>query len=299
MIDISDFKMKMVKSMSQTKELGLVLVEFDSIKGPIIRIAKPHERVIPEKKELEKILMWIIRAKEFSVRKIGKSTAYAKILELNDPNFRRNKRQFGFALITDKKLSLENAEVFVDSILNRCRIGSDNQSYFKMLNNLFLTLETMNDKEMEDILKAEEKWEEDINKISIETSITQYVNNKKKGHKSNLLKIVKTIFILEKKSDEEISIFSNNLSEKNAEHIIEEDGYNINLTSSLVIEPTQKITDGFKILVKIFDSLSSIKLFEDRIVAGIEYFDRLLRENVDLEYFLPFLQYMITMEYIQ
>ena len=125
--------------MNKTDEITAVLVEFDSIKGPAIRKKQPASYLFPENSEMKDVLMWVIRASEFSVRKIEKQTAYAKAISLRDPNFTRKKRQFGITLITKTTMDLEKAESILDKIISVCVKESENKPYFKMLNS-FLSI---------------------------------------------------------------------------------------------------------------------------------------------------------------
>ncbi|MHA1354053.1 MAG: hypothetical protein ACTSR1_02615, partial [Candidatus Heimdallarchaeota archaeon] len=78
----------------------------------------------------------MIRAKEFSVRKLNTHTVYAKTISLTDPNFSRKNRQFGIAIITSVTIEIEEAEQIINNIFSESIEKCNNQSYFKMLNGL-------------------------------------------------------------------------------------------------------------------------------------------------------------------
>jgi hypothetical protein len=53
---------------------------------------------------------------------------------------------------------------------------------------------------------------------------------------------------------------------------------------------------GLEIFSRIIEPLSTLQGNEYRLLVGVEFFDRLLAENIDIHYYLPFIQYLINME---
>ncbi len=66
------------------------------------------------------------------------------------------------------------------------------------------------------------------------------------------------------------------------------------------VEMTSSLPDdlqfGLEIFSRIIEPLSTLQGNEYRLLVGTEFFDRLLAENIDIHYYLPFIQYLITME---
>ncbi|MHA1640283.1 MAG: hypothetical protein ACTSW0_08740, partial [Candidatus Heimdallarchaeota archaeon] len=122
------------------KNEAFLLVEFDSMKGPLIRMVRPKKATLIKKINEKKLLIWIIRATEFSVQRLGELTVYAKALALDDPNFSRKKRQFGIAFLTQRTLELTVAQKLLELLIQKCKKEANNQGYFLMLQKFLETL---------------------------------------------------------------------------------------------------------------------------------------------------------------
>ena len=57
-----------------------------------------------------------------------------------------------------------------------------------------------------------------------------------------------------------------------------------------------ELEQGFELLSRILETLPQDSSYNERLVVAVEFLDRLIDEQVDLEYYLPFLQYLIAME---
>ncbi|HUT81728.1 MAG TPA: hypothetical protein VMZ29_11050 [Candidatus Bathyarchaeia archaeon] len=291
--------------MDQNNNISAVLVEFDSLKGPVIRKRNPTNLVIPKMGEADNILMWIIRALDFSVRKINDKTAYAKTVTLRDPNFTRKKRQFGIALITKTTYELKEMEETLDKIIQRCYQEGENKPYFKMLDNLLVIMSKIDEFTNETFTECTEQeiqpifLEDDkkVSQVSIDSEIQD--NETRFMLMSNRLNILNKITITDKFSNKTcIVCAANKLSQINTSM-----GYLFQVTSErfhLEIDVRRMIQEGtvdsLEILLRIIDVLPTQIDLNERILVIAEFLDRLLYEEVDLEYFLPYLQYFISME---
>ncbi|NHK32866.1 MAG: hypothetical protein FK730_16080 [Asgard group archaeon] len=291
--------------MDQGNNIVKILVEFDSMKGPIIRKKEPKNYEFPEGAEIDAILMWILRASEFSVRKIGEQTAYAKILSLNDPNFQRKKRQFGIAIITKETIELKTAEELLEKIIKQAQSSGNDKPYFKMLKELLAIIgntqgipiglnETEQHKRLqpEVSLKVQNKSQ---NLIAIENTnqFEQFLLMSKKLIVFNKVKIMdkskESTFIISSvetfgKIDMDIGQIAEIITNR----------YNFEIDLRNYCPP--ELEQGFELLSRILEALPQDSTYNERLVVAIEFLDRLIDEQVDLEYYLPFLQYLIAME---
>lgn len=282
----------MVKALIQATKMSTILVEFDTLKGPVIRKRTPKSFEMLKKLEIESILLWIIRADEFSVRKIESDTAYAKTFTLSDPNFARKKRRFGLALISKDTIELTSAEKIINELLNKCREVGENQPYFKMLNNLFQILnQTM-----------EIDSSSEVNKQT-ETN-SKHANNSetKKEHillMSKRLSIFNKLSIIDKKKKEQITVSSTDnfgKADRNIGSVHKLQSEKFEIIADLRLEIPETLMLGLELLLRIIDVLPIGIVLKDRFLVAAEYIDRLLYEEVDIEYYLPFLQYFVSME---
>ena len=67
------------------------------------------------------------------------------------------------------------------------------------------------------------------------------------------------------------------------------DGSKYKFTPENVVDIQREI--GADIILRIFDAILSGKILNERLLIAVEFFDRSLDEKVDIEYYLPFLQY--------
>ncbi|NHJ47471.1 MAG: hypothetical protein FK733_06775 [Asgard group archaeon] len=290
--------------MDQGKSIAVVLVEFDTMKGPVIRKSVPKDHVFQRDSELDSILMWILRANEFSVRKIGKLTAYAKTISLDDPNFQRKKRQFGLAIITEKTIELDIVESIIDKIIKLAKKKANNKPYFRMLHEL-LEIIASTQKAISGIEEPQVK-EQLQPKISTEvvksqptTPATGIDNFEQFLLMSKVLQSFNKVTIVDKKMENKIIVSSVDVFGKVDKIIgeiseIESKRYIFQVDIKGFIP--KELAVGFHILSRILEAIPIENNVNERFVVAIEFLDRLLIEQVDLEYYLPFLQYFISME---
>ncbi|MGC9778561.1 MAG: hypothetical protein HZR80_04910 [Candidatus Heimdallarchaeota archaeon] len=290
--------------MNQTDDITAVLVEFDSIKGPVIRKKQPASNIFPENSEMESVLMWAIRASEFSVRKIEKQTAYAKAISLRDPNFTRKKRQFGIALITETTMDLGKAESILDKIISVCVKESENKPYFKMLNGLLIAIgdfqqiingESLTTKNP-NIINQKEKTSDSNEKEDKynEQQIQQYLLM------SNRLNLFNKITFLDKENNTKtIVCLAEGFSKANGVFGVpyEYTSDRFNIQVDLRYEIPEGLEQGLEILARILSTMTTGKEFNEKVLVSAEFIDRLLFEKVDIKYYLPFLQYLISMDH--
>lgn len=289
--------------MNQLDDLTVVLIEFDSTKGPVIRKKHPAEYVFPENSEMESILMWTIRASEFSVRKIEKQTAYAKSISLRDPNFNRKRRQFGIALISKATIDLRKAENNLDKIIAVCIKESENKPYFKMLNGLLTTIEEFQQIINGEIITAKEQLGETQFEIKKQTQENQKLKEEQIQQfllMSNRLNLFNKITFLDKENGIKIVIclaegFGTVTEVVGVPYKYESDRFNILI--DLRHDFPEELELGLEILSKILTTLPAEKEFNEKILVSAEFIDRLLFEKVDIEYYLPFLQYLISKDH--
>jgi hypothetical protein len=290
--------------MDQGENKIALLVEFDSMKGPVLRKKQPTSYEFPQNLELEQFLMWIIRATEFSVRKIEKNTVYAKTLALRDPNFNRKKRQFGIALVTNTTIELDKAEAMLDQIISHCKKDSDGKPYFKMLSSLLQTITDFPNYmtvSKDSSLKNTKK-----NQIQLllheEEEKTQH--NEKSQDKqfllmSNKLRVFNKLTLIDKETQTKTIVslvegFSKVNDLVGRQFAWESSRYSILV--DLQYDAPEGLEIGADLLLRIFDALPSGKILNERLLVAVEFLDRLLDEKVDIEYYLPFLQYLVSMD---
>ncbi len=290
--------------MEQGNNLAVILVEFDTIKGPSIRKTVPKNYNFPEGVDFDSILMWILRASEFSARKIIEQIAYAKNISLDDPNFNRKKRQFGFAIISKELIELKKAEQYFNKLIQEIQIKANNKSYFKMLNelieatNLFQNLvNELTDVRIQEQLSIKSEDEQNISKnnslIEGTNQYEQFLLMSKKLLVFNKVKIwdikKEAIFIIS-------SVEGFGKIDRDIGEIIEITTNSFKYYIDIRDYHPLELDQGFELLSKIFESISDDNQNNQRFVIAIEFLDRLLYEQVDIEYYLPFLQYLVAME---
>ncbi|NHJ33261.1 MAG: hypothetical protein FK732_10380 [Asgard group archaeon] len=291
--------------MDQGKNTTALLVEFDSTKGPVLRKKQPMNYKFPQNLELEQFLMWIIRASEFSVRKIEKHTVYAKNIALRDPNFARKKRQFGIALITETTIELAKAELMLDAIITHCKKDSDGKPYFIMLNRL---LEIIGNFSTHIIVSKDDSWKYSKKKQKqmqlLDDEVTKPKENSGLHNKqfllmSNKLLVFNKVTIIDKEIQTKTIVslvegFSKVNDLVGRQFAWESSRYTILV--DLQYDAPEGLEHGVDILLRIFEALPSGKILNERLLVAVEFLDRLLDEKVDIEYYLPFLQYLISMD---
>ncbi len=290
--------------MNQSKNTIALLVEFDSMKGPVLRKKQPTNYEFPPNLELEQFLMWIIQASEFSVRKIEKQTVYAKTIALRDPNYSRKKRQFGIALITKRTIELDEAELILDRIIDHCKKEGDGKPYFKMLYGLlqtigsFPTYITIAKKNLMKKSKTKQKQ-----MLLLEEEQNTQVNNKSQDKQfllmSSKLRVFNKVTLIDKETETKTIVslvegFSKVNDLVGRQFAWESNRYTILV--DLQYDVPEGLENGADILLRIFDALPEGKILNERILVAVEFLDRLLDEKVDIEYYLPFLQYLVSMD---
>ncbi len=282
-----------------------LLVEFDSLKGPVLRKKQPFDYEFPQDFELEQFLIWIIRATEFSLRKIEKETAYAKTFALRDPNFIRKKRQFGVALITRETIELDKAENILDKIINHCKEEGDNKPYFKMLDVLLKTISDFSGyitKAKEDSTNRSIKKQKQITLLKEEEEKPPQSDIQQEKQfllMSNKLRVFNKVTIINKQTQTKTIVSLVEGFSKVNDLIGQQFAWESNkfiILADLQYDAPDGLEYGADILLRIFESLPEGKILNERLLVAIEFLDRLLDENVDIEYYLPFLQYLISME---
>ncbi len=294
--------------MGQEKNISAVLVEFDSLKGPVIRKKNPGNLVVPQMGEADNILMWIIRALDFSVRKINEQTAYAKTVSLRDPNFIRKKRQFGIALITKTTYELKEMEDTLDKIIQRCYQEGENKPYFKMLNNLLQVISSIDEFTNGNYTPGKE---EDIPTPQVLTDDSKVNNFESKGEEgekesktrfllmSNRFNLLHKITIIDRELGKTYIVCASNKFNQINSNIgnifqISSERFQLEIDVRRMLQ--EEVIDNLELLLRIIQVLPSQIDLKERILVMAEFLDRLLYEEVDLEYFLPYLQYFISME---
>jgi len=175
----------------------------------------------------------------------------------------------------------------------------NNQSYFKILNGLL------------EIISNEGSF---TNREIKEEKVPESIRNRKESPAKNpfLEKVNQRVFLSEKLSQLKSVKFTSKKEE-----------YNVVIRKSLNSETDQTVKQGeqlefatnkyairvemisslpddlqfgLEIFSRIIETLSTLQGNEYRLLVGVEFFDRLLAENIDIHYYLPFIQYLISME---
>jgi len=241
----------------------------------------------------------VIRAKEFSVRKLNTHTVYAKTISLTDPNFSRKNRQFGIAIITSVTIEIEEAEQIINNIFSESIEKCNNQSYFKMLNGLLEIISNDDPFTGKDFVKDQKKQilNDKVEK-PVKNPFLEKVNQR--VFLSEKLSQIKSVKLTSQKEEYNVVIRQTLKSEPNQvskqgeqlEFATEKYAIRVEMTSSL----PDDLQFGLEIFSRIIEPLSTLQGNEYRLLVGVEFFDRLLAENIDIHYYLPFIQYLITME---
>ncbi|MHA1366450.1 MAG: hypothetical protein ACTSP5_08595 [Candidatus Heimdallarchaeota archaeon] len=241
----------------------------------------------------------MIRAKEFSVRKLNTHTVYAKTISLTDPNFSRKNRQFGIAIITSVTIEIEEAEQIINNIFSESIEKCNNQSYFKMLNGLLEIISNDDPFTGKDFVKDQKKQilNDKVEK-PVKNPFLEKVNQR--VFLSEKLSQIKSVKLTSQKEEYNVVIRQTLKSEPNQvskqgeqlEFATEKYAIRVEMTSSL----PDDLQFGLEIFSRIIEPLSTLQGNEYRLLVGVEFFDRLLAENIDIHYYLPFIQYLITME---
>ncbi|MHA1186896.1 MAG: hypothetical protein ACTSXA_08260 [Candidatus Heimdallarchaeota archaeon] len=241
----------------------------------------------------------MIRAKEFSVRKLNTHTVYAKTISLTDPNFSRKNRQFGIAIITSVTIEIEEAEQIINNIFSESIEKCNNQSYFKMLNGLLEIISNDDPFTGKDFVKDQKKQiSNDKVEKPVKNPFLEKVNQR--VFLSEKLSQIKSVKLTSQKEEYNVVIRQTLKSEPNQvskqgeqlEFATEKYAIRVEMTSSL----PDDLQFGLEIFSRIIEPLSTLQGNEYRLLVGVEFFDRLLAENIDIHYYLPFIQYLITME---
>jgi len=241
----------------------------------------------------------VIRAKEFSVRKLNTHTVYAKTISLTDPNFSRKNRQFGIAIITSVTIEIEEAEQIINNIFSESIEKCNNQSYFKMLNGLLEIISNDDPFTGKDFVKDQKKQiSNDKVEKPVKNPFLEKVNQR--VFLSEKLSQIKSVKLTSQKEEYNVVIRQTLKSEPNQvskqgeqlEFATEKYAIRVEMTSSL----PDDLQFGLEIFSRIIEPLSTLQGNEYRLLVGVEFFDRLLAENIDIHYYLPFIQYLITME---
>jgi hypothetical protein len=274
------------------------------MKGPVIRKIAPKNHVLQTDEELDNILMWILRANEFSVRKIGVLTAYAKTISLHDPNFQRKKRQFGLVIITEETIELKTIESILNKIIKLAQKEADNKPYFRMLHELLKIITST-----QEVVSGVEEYQTkqtlqpiiSVNDISSKNLMpAKDIDNFEQFLlMSKVLQSFNKVTIVDKQKENKIIVSSVDVFGK-VDKIIGEISEIENKRYIFQVDVKgfvpKELAIGFHILSRILDAIPLENNVNERFVVAIEFLDRLLLEQVDLEYYLPFLQYFISME---
>ncbi|MHA1212996.1 MAG: hypothetical protein ACTSSH_11090 [Candidatus Heimdallarchaeota archaeon] len=284
----------------ENSKLSVVLVEFDSMKGPVLRKKEPQNFDFPINEENDNILMWILRAVEFSVRKIDTYTAYAKTIALRDPNFSRKKRQFGIAFITKSTIEIEKMERLLENIVEKCQREGENKPYFKMLNSLLKIIEDVNDNT--NLLQTTTKDQQETSDRDQEDDAEEIENDSRNNQyllMSNRLKMFNKVSMTDKRTNKTtIVCAADRFSQMQGKigQLFEVLSEKFQMEIDIRFEVPEGLNQGMEMMLRIFEVQPIDGSFNERLLVAVEFFDRLLYERVDLEYFLPYLQYFISME---
>jgi len=240
---------------------------------------RPKNSRLAEQINQEQLLIWIIRTAEFSARKIGDLTVYAKALGLEDPNFSRKKRQFGLALLTHRTIELAAAQKVLDLLTLKCKKEANNQAYFLMLKKFIDILEyAQKELELEELEEKNERHKILSSRLNVFAAIS--LRNKETGKET----------IVEQKNKRE--------REQEKKEEVEQLQFKSEGYIAQIILQAKKPLDlmlAMNLFLRIIEGMPE-EVFLERILCAVEYLDRLLFEEVDIEYFLSFLQYFAGME---
>jgi len=248
--------------MNNEKALTTLLIEFDSLKGPVIRKIHPAENHFAREEELEKIAMWILRAIEFSVRKINNQIIYAKTIELNDPYFPRKKRQFGIALLSNETLEMNRAEFLIKKILEKCKLESDNKPYFRMLCGLLEVISSVEDLINTNTTNNREEYDKEDQTIILDYK--NYKIDETQKQKKQFLFFTKQMILFnkaiieDKKNSIKTIICLKDKSNKINEFIgykIEQNSNRFHIQIDLKNKPMEELVQGLGILLGILETL--------------------------------------------
>jgi hypothetical protein len=304
---------------SHSTVAAILLIEFDSIEGPIIRMTRPMNFFLPKTTVLNDFLMWVIRAEDFSVRKIDELTAYAKALKLYDPNYSRKDRKFGFVYVCNPTIPLSDAETLLDDLIKKSIRRSNKQPYFKLLKGLIETLQEAKPRELFQLCQQTEK---DL-KEQVKESNKNKANNDKKSVMAGAIER-KNGIISQSEANNVIKISTNRLHIFNRVIITDkltEVSYIIGRPDTLKRpeEPVGKefeittgrikvrvdlrggiptgLQKGLEILNQEIDGIPLGGLAKERLVVSVEFLDLLLWEQADIQFYTPYLRYILAMDY--
>ncbi|MEA2070176.1 MAG: hypothetical protein U9O98_02705, partial [Asgard group archaeon] len=287
---------------------AIVLIEFDSTCGPLIRkICSKNDNFNLNKLPLE-FLLWTIQAKEFSVRKINSATAFARQISLIDPNFKRKKRQFGFALITKETIALDLAEKLLQILIFKIKQKGNYQPYFRMLKNISRILEEEYNKIITELKnKGIKDIEESSNvKMSITETLSKFTDSnrtikkfQRKQLPSSRLLVFQKVAIYNKTLNKKIIIGSKKSTKQwknNSKQTFEMNKDEMIIRTQMWNGLPKLLSEGLEILGAILIHSPPKAFTPIRLLIAIEFLDKLLYEKIDIQYFLPFIQYLLVME---
>jgi hypothetical protein len=299
--------MKKMEKVELTQKVIMLLLEFDSIKGPIVRKIKPKNSLLPEKITQTEVFIWVLRSETFSVKKIDSYTAFARGLELRDPNFSRKKRQFGLAIITQNKLTIQQAESLLEDMIKKSVKKGNNKSYFRMLQGLFEVVEeateiigkVKNDKEYESSGIPVSKNDIQAKATKSETLQDTSTEMKKINLLSNRLSVFKKMIVNDRRSNMSYLIGNTQViknNERQGEQLLGISLKKMDIQVEMRGSMPEGVQHGLDIFSRIIGAVPSTKMDKKRLLAGAEFLDKLLLEKVDILYYLPFFQYLMGME---
>lgn len=278
------------------EKAALMLIEFDSLQGPIIRKKSPNGFEVQENKKQGDFLMWVLRASEFSVRKVGNHTAYARALSLRDPNFPRKNRQFGFAIVTKTAIEFQKVNEVVDKLIKKAKKRGNNKPYFIMLNELLTIFKEIKDEQTIFELERDRTTQTKERNGQKQTAHSEEQMTSKKMTIFNKIKIAHAnnspTTIITRRESGSSEAKTNKQLEVSTDRISIFAELQANLHNGMI----KQVRAGLMIFARILETFPSKEVKKERIRVGVEYFDLLLHENVDIPYFLPFLQYLFFME---
>jgi len=162
-------------------------------------------------------------------------------------------------------------------LIQKCKKEANNQGYFLMLQKFLETLEFAQVQLDANALVTEpEEKEFDSNKLQIFNKIT---------------------FEFKELAKEIIVNATNTTDQQNKQNNapLQFETRKIKAQVELQGERPQDLSLALNLFLRILERLPKEEL-QTRIIAAVEYLDRLLFEKVDIEYFLSFLHYFISME---
>lgn len=227
-------------------------------------------------------------------------TVYAKTISLADPNFARKNRQFGLALITSVTIELDEAEEIINSIIEESQERCNNQSYFKIISGL-LEIISKEGAFTKKKTKQENKISDNEKRkcvLPVKEAVFDKVNQR--VFLSEKLSQFKSVKFTSKIEEYSVVIRQSLYSEINQ---ADKQGEQLEFATgkfAIRVEMTKGLPEdlqfGLEIFSRIIETISAIQGNEYRILVGVEFFDRLLAENIDIHYYLPFIQYLISMD---